>query len=81
MPKVRVRSSTRGAKALPVRNKFRLGMRKTGISAHSLSTEMLILQYFEPKIPKDKHKIGQVLRLRNVTIPDSLPTEDEATVE
>ena len=62
-------------------NKFRLGLRKVGISAHSLSTEVLISQYFEPKLPKDKHKIAQVLRLRNVMIPDSLPTEDEATVE
>lgn len=81
MPKVRVRSSTRGAKALVVRNKFRLGMRENGISAHSLSTEMLLAQYFDPKVPKDKHKIGQVLRLRNVIIPDSLPTEDEASIE
>ena len=81
MPKVRVRNSVSGAKSWPVSNKFRLGMRKTGISAHSLSTEDLISQYFEPKLPKDKFKIGQVLRLRNVMIPDSLPTEDEATVE
>lgn len=81
MPKIRVRSSTKRAKALVVRNKFRLGMRKNGISAHSLPTEVLISQYFEPKLPKDKHKIIQVLRLRNVAIPDSLPTEDEATVE
>jgi len=81
MPKVRVRSNRSGAKSLPVSNKFRLGLRKGGISAHSLSTEALMAQYFEPKLPKDKHKIGQVLRLRNVMIPDSLPTEDEATVE
>ncbi len=81
MPKIRVRSGVRGAKALAVRNKFRLGMRKNGVSAHSLPTEVLIAQYFAPKQPKDKYKIGQVLRLRNVTIPDSLPTEDEATVE
>lgn len=80
MPKVRERSGARGAKSLSVRSKFRLGLRENGISAHKLSTEMLLAQYFEPKLPKDKHKIGQVLRLRNVTIPDSLPTEDEATV-
>jgi len=79
MPKVRERSNRRGAKSLTVRNKFRLGLRKNGISAHSLSTEVLISQYFEPKLPKDKHKIGQVLHLRNVAIPDSLPTEDEVT--
>jgi len=81
MPKVRVRSNRSGGKSTPVSNKFRLGVRKTGISAHSLSTEVLLAQYFAPKLPKDKFKIGQVLRLRNVMIPDSLPTEDEATVE
>ncbi len=81
MPQARVRNSTKGAKSLSVHSKFRLGVRKSGISAHSLSTEDLMAQYFEPKLPKDKHKIGQVLRIRNVIIPDSLPTEDEATVE
>ncbi len=81
MPKARIRNSVVGAKSWSVSNKFRLGARKTGISAHALSTEDLISQYFAPKLPKDKLKIEQVLRLRNVTIPDSLPTEDEATVE
>lgn len=81
MPKVRERSTVPGAKSAGIRNKFRLGLRKNGISAHSMPTKDLIEIYFDPKVKKDRYKAEQVLHLRNVIIPDSLPTENEETAE
>lgn len=76
MPKARYKAS-RIAKSVARRYSFKLGNRKSAISAHFLPTEELLELYFNPRINKDKPKIMQVLYRRGVTIPVNLSTEDE----
>ena len=74
MPKAKYRAA-RGSKAIAITYKYKIGGRKSSISAHSMSTAELIKLYFAPKLKKDTYKIATVLRLRNVEIV--APIEDE----
>ena len=76
MPKAKFRAGRR-SRAIPIVYKFKLGNRKSNISAHMLSTDELLKQYFAPRMPKDKPKIAAVLRLRNVEIGNL--TEENVT--
>ncbi len=79
MPKAKYRAE-RGKKAEVRTYKYKLGNRKSSISAHTLSTEELIEQYNAPKISKDKPKIAKILQLRGVSRPyvnEELQTENE----
>ena len=80
MPKARYRKS-RAAKSVARRYSFKLGNRKSDVSAHSLPTEELLKLYFTPKINKDKPKIIQVLYCRGVAIPANPVTENESTIK
>lgn len=79
MPKAKYKAS-RTSMAVSITYKYKLGNRKSNISAHTLSTQELIEQYNAPKIPKDKPKIARVLHLRGVATPyvdEELQTENE----
>jgi len=77
MPKAKYRAK-RGSKPVSITYKYKLGNRKSSTSAHMLSTDDLLTQYFAPKMSKDKNKIAAVLRLRNVEIVAPIEEETEA---
>ena len=68
MPKKRVSRKTRGGhrvKGDSVRRKFRIGNRKTGKSAHDISTaELLLIKHGDRA--KDRAMAIKVLQLRGV---------------
>ena len=66
MSKTRERRSA-GQKAVPVRVKFKLGGRKSAVSALHLSTDELLTRL--EKGGKDSCKITQVLDMRGVSYP------------
>jgi len=74
MPKAKFREGRYG-KGIPRVYKFKLGNRKSNISAHAVSSEELIKIYFSDKFPKNKPKIAKVLHLRNVELV--APVEEE----
>jgi hypothetical protein len=81
MPKAKYREN-RGKKSEVRTYKFKLGNRKSSISAHTVSTKELIEQYNAPRIPKDKPKIARILHLRGVSlatphVDEELLTENE----
>ncbi len=77
MPKAKYRAA-RGSKAVAITYKYKIGGRKSSTSAHTLSSDELLEQYFSPKLKKDKVKIAAVLRLRNVEIVAPIEEETEA---
>jgi len=76
MPKAKFRAE-RGSQAIARRYKYKLGNRKSSISAHTVSSDDLLKQYFSLKNPKDKPKIAKVLSLRNIPLVN--PAQEEAT--
>lgn len=77
MPKAKFRAE-RGSKPVSPTIKFKLGNRKSTTSALRLSTDELLKQYFSPKNKKDKPKIAQVLKLRNVPLVNPIQEETAA---
>jgi len=77
MPKAKFRAE-RGSKPVSRTIKFKLGNRKSTVSALRVSTDELLKQYFAPKNKKDKPKIAQVLKLRNVPLVNPIQEETPA---
>lgn len=71
MPKTRIRSHKQGGKSVPASLKYKLGGRKSAVSALLLSNTELLRMYSSPKIPKDKDKISKVLARRGVQLAES----------
>jgi len=76
MPKAKFRAGRYG-KGIARTYKYKLGNRKSSISAHTVSSEELIKMYFSGNAPKNRSKIAKVLQLRNVELV--APIEDSAT--
>jgi len=74
MSKAKYRAGRYG-KGIARTYKYKIGGRKSSVSAHSMSTPELLKLYFAPKLKKDTHKVATVLRLRNVEI--ATPLEEE----
>ena len=77
MPKAKYREG-RGSKAIARTYKYKLGNRKSSISAHTVSSEELIKMYFSDNSPKNRPKIAKVLQLRNVELVAPVEEETEA---
>ena len=77
MPKAKFREGRYG-RGVARTYKYKLGNRKSSVSAHTVSSEELIKMYFSGNTPKNRPKIVKVLQLRNVELV--APIEEEQIV-
>ena len=79
MPKTRNAKRRGGsmAKSDPLRFKFKLGGRKSSVSALRLSDDELLKKFFSPGKSKDKQKIQQVLQARKVEIVEPVAENED----
>lgn len=83
MPKAKVANERGSRKTRNAHSKFKLGGRKSNVSALSLSTDELLKKFDKPSRGRDKGKIQQVLHMRGIldikgAVADRTPVEEAA---
>lgn len=80
MPKAKFREGRYG-RGIPRVYKFKLGNRKSSLSAHSVSSTELLEMYNSGKYPKNKPKIARVLFLRGINLAEPFVEEEVQPTE